>query len=217
MRQRAICTLIGVIALSTQSASGAIVTVGFESQPVAFYTTVSDSGFVFTNFDPEGTNSAMVIGNPSFYGPPGPDNGTLRWLGSVDSNSIISVQQSGGGSFSLLRFDLAEGHSERPLIWAESVVVTGYLSGGGTVSTSVVPDFIQDGPGGAADFQTFVLPASFTNLTKVEFAGAGPSLNYYTLDNIRFETAEVPEPASLALFGLGGLGLVAAHRRRRVA
>lgn len=221
MMQRAICTLIGVIALSSQSAFGAIVNVDFESQPyLNFFSSVSDSGFNFTSLDPDNSPYAIAIADPDFFGPIGPDNGSQRYLFSNDANHVISVQHAGGAAFSLLSFDFAEAHQGITVFWATTITVTGFLSGGGTVTATAIPDFVHDGPGGVADFQTLVLPASFTNLVEVQFAGAGAlDLNFYNLDNLKIETApaEVPEPASLVLLSLGGIGLVAARRKQLAA
>jgi len=213
--RRSFWSILGLLFLSSQNSFGAIVTVGFDSKPINWHTSVSDGGF---DFAINGGN-LMAIANSAFFGSPGPDNGTARYLVGIGSTPIVSVQASTGAAFSLLSFDLAEVSKDFPIWWANNVVVTGFLNGGGTVSTSIVPDFVHDGPGGVADFQTVLLPGTFTNLVSVQFAGTGPGANDFTLDNLAFETNEVPEPASLALIGIGTCitGLGALRRRRQSA
>ena len=56
----------------------------------------------------------------------------------------------------------------------------------------------------------FTLPASFENITSVIY-----HIDDYdgSIDNVTFNAAQVPEPASIALLGLGLLGFAASRRR----
>ncbi|RZJ06764.1 MAG: PEP-CTERM sorting domain-containing protein [Rubrivivax sp.] len=102
---------------------------------------------------------------------------------------------------------------------ASSLVLTGSLLGGGTVSQTLLLDGLNDGPGGATDFETAVLDAfwSTSDLVSLQFAGfIGADDNHaFQVDNIALDVtrgSELPEPGSLAL---GALALAAAWRTRR--
>ncbi len=104
---------------------------------------------------------------------------------------------------------------------ATQVQITGNLSGGGSVSTTIILDLVIDGPGGSIDFQTIVLSSSFVDLTSAEFAGLGGpgfggSFNIFSLDNIVVtEATSAPEPSTLALFATGLALLAFLGWRRR--
>ncbi len=77
------------------------------------------------------------------------------------------------------------------------------------------------GGGVRLDRQTFVLPSVFSGetLTGIRFVGyASPGLSGRPfLAAMTIENAPAPEPTTLAIWGMfGGLGLIAARRRRKV-
>jgi hypothetical protein len=127
---------------------------------------------------------------------------------------------AGGGTFMLSAFDYAEfvqgGHAAN----ANRIDVIGNLSGGGTISQTVLIDGINDGPGGGVDFQSVILNALFQTsvLSSVQFFGFDNAdvRRGFQLDNlvVNAQVAVVPVPGTLALLALGLLGLGA---RRRVS
>ena len=171
---------------------------------------VFDSGFSF------GSSHFHTIDSPAIFG--GADNGSPVYLGEEDGSLGVDIvmSQLGGGAFSFSQFDGAELFVAAPGGFpnATSILVTGALSGGGSVSATFALDGIVDGAGGAADFQTFFLPGSFTNLTSVTFSGliGSSGTGGLGIDNIVVDT--VPEPSTVFLLGLGLTGILA---RRRLA
>lgn len=80
-------------------------------------------------------------------------------------------------------------------------------------------DLLSVGTGALTDFQTVTLPSNFTGLTSVAMSAFTSSNIFGTntnFDNIVVTATPpgltVPEPTSIALFGLGLLGLIS-HRR----
>jgi len=104
-----------------------------------------------------------------------------------------------GSAFGLVSVDLAEYSTvfQEPL----TVPFTGYLVGGGTVSTNFITDGIIDGSGPLADFETFYFGPEWSGLARVEIPTSG-----WSLDNL---VLYVPEPTTASLLALGGLLLAA--------
>lgn len=187
-------------------------TITFDSVPSSnnpILTSLTTQGFDFTSghfhtIDFFGTNFISANGSPVFIGE---EQGSL--------GLAITMQVSGGGTFSLNAFDGAEFFvppEPGGFPNATSIRVVGSLFGGGSVTAQFNLDGIVDGPGGAVDFQTFVLPGTFTNLTDVTFTGRlGGGTGGSALDNI---VVNVPEPSSLLLAAFGLIGLAAWSWRR---
>ncbi len=125
---------------------------------------------------------------------------TSQGLLGARSGSPTSVTMSlaGGGTFSLLALDAASGD---PNFGAStSILVTGNLFGGGTVSQTLTA---------TVTWASYTL-SGFSNLTSVVFSNSsGEGLS---LDNIDTGSA-VPEPSSLALVMAGGAALVLGRKR----
>jgi hypothetical protein len=155
-------------------------------------TLVGDSLFAIPT-DIFGATTVYTLINSAF-GTAGAVNGRVEFVGT-------------GGAFA--SFDLTQGFNIRDYF-------NNVFNNVVTDPTIVTANF---GGGVRLDRQTFVLPASFATetLTEIRLIGtnAGNPQGEPFLVGATVGTAAVPEPSSLALAGVGGLGLVGYVWRRR--
>ena len=108
-----------------------------------------------------------------------PHNGSA-YLSTGLNQTGLKLQRSDGGLFHLFSLDLAEYSSSYPQV--RVINVTGTKADLSTVSASFTLDGLMDGSGSITDFQSFVFPNTFRQLTSVQFSN-----DLFSLDNLRFE------------------------------
>jgi len=133
--------------------------------------------------------------------PTAPSNGST--IGGTHDDVILS--RTDGQPFSLISFDFA-GFTPGGEVPFTVIANTGSIA-------NFTPDGIVDGVGGAIDFENFVLPAGFTNITSViwNHTGSGTIAGIFALDNIVVDA--VPEPTTVALAALGLLSIGCRRRK----
>ena len=227
-------------ALALLGAAPAMATVvDFESiSPDAVYVdgdTLGEAGYTLTAVDNHGGSSGAVglllngLDSTSCWLGGCPTNNTSHsYLGLNDGG--VTIKKDDGGKFSLrgLDFGFVAPFGGLPNFSYGQLLLTGTFANGGTLGYAL--DFPGLDASGNPLFDTATLPSSFgynelTSLTlnACLFDGNGgctvaadisdPSIYQaqFAIDNLTL--AEVPEPGSLALIGLG-MGALLARRRK---
>ncbi|MHC4571435.1 MAG: hypothetical protein ACYS0C_05090 [Planctomycetota bacterium] len=201
-----ICTIFTVMVMVAPVAN-AMVTIDFEdlglapgqSLHPADDVPIISRGFSFTPTSNTQFSDVHAGNALSNY----PYNGTTVM---VTHDETVMMEATNGTSFTLFSFDFA-GYP------TDNEVPFSLQASNGTVA-NYTPDGLVDGPGGDPDFQTFTLPAGFTNITSVLFihTGQGTTQGLFGLDNLNANV--IPAPGAILLSSIG-VSLVGWLRRRR--
>ena len=198
--------IASIVAVATavlfSSTAAQAVVLDYNAGALRIETAVTEKGFTTTAL-----GALAAVANYNWCNPQCSSNGSNYFMTYYAAG--FSVKSVTGAAFNLTSFDAAEVFTN--FAGAPTLQVTGYKVGGGTVIQSFTLDGINDGLNGLADFQTFSL-ANFGNLSLVTFAAAASRPNF-ALDNVNVSL--VPEPGTVALFGLGLVGIAAVKRRQQ--
>lgn len=159
------------------------------------------------NYIPSGeyTEDGFTISGPTMYyaGQSNDEYAGSAGLHLRTSNATISLVDSTASVFSINSIGLSILNPDGV---SPEVTFTGFLLGGGTVTQTFQP--LSFG------FSDFFFDASFSNLTSISWNQGPYDGDAHQFDNINLNVVKVPEPATIALLGLGLAGIGFARRKR---
>ena len=227
-------TLIGAAAIAAPAHAG---TISFESaDPSAIYgsgDTYYESGYKLTFEAFDFTAAGSAVGSIVDSNDPGtcmntscPNNGSL-FYGAFNDSIVILNSATNGAQFQLKSIDASFIGAFPNLGGYPAISGLLRMQAFRADSSYEVIDLPLFGPGANGfQFDTYDLLEPYASMNFVEIAMFGMVCNaslscsafnsnqgQFAIDNIVL--AEVPEPASAAIFGLGLMGLVAGARRRK--
>jgi len=182
--------LISGLLLATSAQATVI---DFESHPTGpSGTSLTTQGYTLSATGGFGTT--LFVQEDSNYGP------ETKYLNWFILQTTLSIEEENQGLFDLHSFDL----STSEISGSPEVQLTGFLSGGGTVSTTLAITELA--------FSNYVFGSEWSGLERIEFGS--PQAFSGVIDNINL--SQVPIPAAFWLLG-SGLGLLGWMRKRKGA
>jgi len=188
--------LMAAVTAFTTSAHASVVTFSALTSPTDHYfgPTYQEGGLTFaSSYD---TSNTLLTWGKSNSANADPGGATLLETGA---NKDIVVTRTGGGTFDLISFDLADGFNSG----SSGKIKLTYVDKTGTHSTKLTLDKLKG-------LQSYSL--NLHDITSFSLTEASP---FYQIDNVNFTVAAVPELSTWGMMGIGfaGLGYLAYRRK----
>lgn len=192
-----VLALAAAAALAAGSASAAVI--DFESVATGTYSSLTTGGVTFTFTAGTGAFEVVASGSP---GAPIAGNALLSYITNPGPGAFKATMAGGFGSFAIGcgDYNADEDHCH----------LSAYDAAGGLLDTATYINPASTYGGGMLSV------ASATPIAYVTFWDGEPYAGAVAWDNISY-TPAVPEPATVALMGLGLAAVGAMARRRRQA
>ncbi|WAC73382.1 choice-of-anchor J domain-containing protein [Roseateles sp. SL47] len=213
MFKQACAALALVGAMASAHADATLISEGFDN-----VANLTSSGWQILNLStPAGSTSPWVQGDQTFFTAlSGADN-------SFISSNFNNAGELGNLSSWLITPVFSTATDLVVTFWARADIVDGYfdqltfglVNAAGNPSSLVLDTTVTvTGEWAQYTLNLASLGAGTSGRFAIEYVGSADLANYVGVDNL--SVSAVPEPASVALAGLGLVGLVAVRRRRQV-
>lgn len=216
---------LAFVIFACETISADIVHLDFEELPT------SPGGGISTGsvIDEDGFRLLMIEGNSQGFSAfedgwqngRGASNGTvtLGLFTVTGPQSVWTLSTLDATLFNLLSIDVAELFQPTESAFefsARTITIEGTRFNGSTVTQVHNLDLINDGPGGAEDFETVTLSDDFRLMSEVSFmaSSGNPTTTYYSFDNIFASRTAIPEPGSLTILLAMAIPIAVSRRRR---
>ena len=165
-------------------------------------------GGILIQFDPTGVSGGAGFKNDSFFVDDNPTAGSVAGDTNSEFHRVLdSFRDNGNSSYTFTGLTGGDSYTLQVFQSDDRANRTVNLDVDGTSTTWVSDDSLFRSSYVIADV---TLGATDTQFTLTRTGGAGAQINAAVLSS----AVSVPEPSSLAVFGIGACGLVLVRRRR---